>query len=516
MSNHNRDQELASFRSLLTRGLPDPQAIIYTSARPAGPVDRSLWERSPDLDGFRSIAQAIRSHAREQEGSVVLVTDTEEDASARAYVAARAARLLAEEGLRILLVETTARDGGFLGAAYSEEQEGFVDLVLYGVSPQVACRPTPVSGIHLMTPGSFPPDPGELFHSPEIDARLDQLKAPYDAVLMLATAFPEGDAPNPLLVHVDGLILACRPQASGRLQLLVQALPEQRASVWGAVVFTSPSETVELAVDDALDEREWTAVPDAAPQAEAEPVVRRKTSSSSLFRLGTIAVAVVLLGFVGWWGWMQRTQSGSSSPAPASSGPSIASPRLAAQPPGADSTQVQAAASGATGAQSNATQAPSADATETAPASAATPSPATTAAATPQTPLRADAEELPPPTAGASPKNDVEFKEPGEPEPVHREAPADARIRKALTLTPGGGYAIHLWSFSDSLEAVGALATLRKDGYDPAIVTATIPKKGTWYRVVVGRFASKEDAKEAQSLLMKRPDVDWAGIIRVP
>ena len=59
---------------------------------------------------------------------------------------------------------------------------------------------------------------------------------------------------------------------------------------------------------------------------------------------------------------------------------------------------------------------------------------------------------------------------------------------------PNGAWTVQLSAYQDRAEADRFSAGLRDKGYAPYIVEATIPGKGTWYRVRMGRFASKEAA----------------------
>jgi septal ring-binding cell division protein DamX len=94
-------------------------------------------------------------------------------------------------------------------------------------------------------------------------------------------------------------------------------------------------------------------------------------------------------------------------------------------------------------------------------------------------------------------------------------APADSVALMRLKLRPENGYALHPWSFPDSMQTLPSLAKLRKAGLSPVVVAAQIPGKGTWYRVIVGNYPSRREALKARSLLLTRPDVDYVGVVRV-
>ncbi|RKI01779.1 SPOR domain-containing protein [Corallococcus sp. AB038B] len=58
----------------------------------------------------------------------------------------------------------------------------------------------------------------------------------------------------------------------------------------------------------------------------------------------------------------------------------------------------------------------------------------------------------------------------------------------------GGAFTLQLSAFQSRQDADRFAARLRDKGYAPYILTAEVPGKGTWYRVRMGSFASKEAA----------------------
>jgi DedD protein len=73
----------------------------------------------------------------------------------------------------------------------------------------------------------------------------------------------------------------------------------------------------------------------------------------------------------------------------------------------------------------------------------------------------------------------------------------DAIARAAQQPTeavPGGAFTLQLSAFQNRPEAERFAAKLRDRGYAPFIVAAEVPGKGTWYRVRMGSFPSKDAA----------------------
>ncbi len=59
---------------------------------------------------------------------------------------------------------------------------------------------------------------------------------------------------------------------------------------------------------------------------------------------------------------------------------------------------------------------------------------------------------------------------------------------------PGGAFTLQISAFQTRPEAERFAAKLRDRGYAPYIVSAEVPNKGTWYRVRMGSFPSKDAA----------------------
>lgn len=66
--------------------------------------------------------------------------------------------------------------------------------------------------------------------------------------------------------------------------------------------------------------------------------------------------------------------------------------------------------------------------------------------------------------------------------------------RQPTEAVPGGAFTLQLSAFQDRQEAERFATRLRDRGYAPYIVAAEVPNKGTWYRVRMGSFPTREAA----------------------
>ncbi|ATB47825.1 SPOR domain-containing protein [Corallococcus macrosporus] len=72
----------------------------------------------------------------------------------------------------------------------------------------------------------------------------------------------------------------------------------------------------------------------------------------------------------------------------------------------------------------------------------------------------------------------------------------------------GGAFTLQLSAFQDRQEADRFAARLRDRGYAPYILTAEVPGKGTWYRVRMGSFASRDAATRYLSDFKRETSLD--------
>ncbi len=76
------------------------------------------------------------------------------------------------------------------------------------------------------------------------------------------------------------------------------------------------------------------------------------------------------------------------------------------------------------------------------------------------------------------------------------------------------GWALHVYSFPDSGQAVHMQHTLAGKGFQSAVRAVEIKDRGRWYRVYLGSFPDKQAANGARSALLKKLGEDWANAVR--
>ena len=86
-----------------------------------------------------------------------------------------------------------------------------------------------------------------------------------------------------------------------------------------------------------------------------------------------------------------------------------------------------------------------------------------------------------------------------------------SEARAALDNGPSrsGDYTIQVSSFQTMEEAKAYASSLDRKGFRPFIIAAEIRKKGTWYRVRLGRFFDESTAQAAKRILLDADIPAW-------
>ena len=77
-------------------------------------------------------------------------------------------------------------------------------------------------------------------------------------------------------------------------------------------------------------------------------------------------------------------------------------------------------------------------------------------------------------------------------------------------------YVIHIFSYRNRESALKEVNYFRKKGYSAYDVSFKLPEKGVWYRVLIDRFSSKEEAQEFAMTITKEGHADYAKELYLP
>jgi cell division protein FtsN len=103
-------------------------------------------------------------------------------------------------------------------------------------------------------------------------------------------------------------------------------------------------------------------------------------------------------------------------------------------------------------------------------------------------------------------KLEIEKREQGESQVVMVEESKGRAIPEGKR--PRGRYTVNVASFRERVRAERLTKGLEKKGYKAFVEEAAISKKGTWYRVAVGRFSSRGEAQAFARTLKEKEKMD--------
>ena len=78
----------------------------------------------------------------------------------------------------------------------------------------------------------------------------------------------------------------------------------------------------------------------------------------------------------------------------------------------------------------------------------------------------------------------------------------------------GAGWALHVFSFPDSALAEKECSNLATKGFQSTTRVVQFKEKGRWYRIYLGSFKTKAEAKSARVPLMEKLGEDWANPVQ--
>jgi capsular exopolysaccharide synthesis family protein len=219
--------------------IPQPETVLPYSAlaRVA-----QLNPRSLPSEAYRFLGLHLLSGAASQVRSLMVVSAKAEQGSTTTV--SNLAITLAQAGHRVVLVDANMRTPELHKVFETQNEFGFTDLLMdpTASSFERALLPTDVDNLRIITTGSAPENPWELFRSENLQAVSRRLRDTADYVLYDT---PSGvlftDALN-LAPIVDGAFLCIRAleTPTGEEQRLIDLISQSNVRMLGAVLSDVP------------------------------------------------------------------------------------------------------------------------------------------------------------------------------------------------------------------------------------------------------------------------------------
>ncbi len=208
---------------------------------------REAVERTPAVtEAFRSFRTSLQFAALDKPLRVVQVTSAL-PGEGKSVTVANLAKLLAEAGKRIVIVDTDLRRSSIHKYLDVDGSVGYPEYLL-GRKPlnEIFVRVDPVHQLYLLPAGTTPPDPAQLLSTRAMAELINKLAGMFDLVLIDSP--PVRPVSDPLIVSklVDGVVVVARSGVTKKEELResIGALRRVGAPLLGTVLngHTAPNE----------------------------------------------------------------------------------------------------------------------------------------------------------------------------------------------------------------------------------------------------------------------------------
>lgn len=467
------------------------------------------YSSARELDHFKEVESQVEKWLKEGEGISLLALSADDNRLSRDFSVLQIAHLMAKHGKTVLIVDCDFLSPGLSGLVEKVDNYGFLDLLLYGSSLQSISHPTGIDGVNVTGSGSFPISRTIPFALKEFGKVRAFLAKRSDAVIYCSTLYTDDGSVNPLSTEVDGIIMCCRIEEmeEGQLQRSLADLgsrvppvdlicfcargeapavsigAEEAGAGVAAAAAERPlaekiTETLEEPPPDSVEEKEPVYIEKTDEIEEPEESGRRRLN---IPRIVTIAVAVIIIGFISWWLIIDRSIRGRRD---ANKRTELVQKQRSARD----------RAAGEQGEQE----------------SAASTTVDTVGTRVPVTGVMEPAEQH---KTGERVVEDttrtVEREAPVEEPPATGEEPPTKGEG-----APGVTFAVHVASFRNMSRASREKERFEKKGYTVAIIAVTI-RGEEWYRILIGEYATRERAMRIRAELMDNSGVGYARIIEL-
>ena len=196
--------------------------------------------RNPVSEAYRSLRTNI-TFSRIERTPKTLVFTSPTPGDGKSTTSANLAITLAQQGLKVLLIDADLRRG-VLNEVFHVAREPGLSNVLLGAKrfeDTVRIIRLGESGtLDFLTSGVFPPNPAELLGSDRMRTLLQRLEAEYDVIILDAPPLNVVTDAALLGTNADGVILVARAGRSEKaaLSYAIEQLRNVRADVLGAVL----------------------------------------------------------------------------------------------------------------------------------------------------------------------------------------------------------------------------------------------------------------------------------------
>ncbi len=190
------------------------------STAPQGlPLVVAMDPLDPAAEAYRNLRMNLMFMSTEEEPIRSVLFSSSGPGEGKSTTAVNFAIMLAQQGQRVLLVDSDLRRPSLHRALDLLREPGLTNLLVGDASVREAIRPNVLPNLDVLPSGPFPPNPSELLNSKAMVRLLEELEGRYTQVIV--------DSP-PVLAVTDAAVLATH--TDGAVLVLRSGETEQRAA----------------------------------------------------------------------------------------------------------------------------------------------------------------------------------------------------------------------------------------------------------------------------------------------
>ena len=459
----------------------------------SGTIDTFMEEgdfsSAAQLDHFETVASHIERDLKEGAGFSLLALSIHDDTVARDFSVLQIAHSLAKHDKKVLIVDCDFLNPGLSGLVEDVEEYGFLDLLLYGSSLKSVSKDIGIDGVNVIGPGSFPVSRTIPFALKEFAKVNEFLHEKSDVVIYCSTMYTEEGEINPLCKEVDRVFLGCRIEKfdEGELKKHVDALKSFGVQSVDVLLIGAEGKSDREATE-APAEREEPTEEATTGETESEVPYLEKTEEvvsveeerhSNLPRIVTITVAVLIVAFLSWWFFMNRSIREKES-----------SQRMT------ELVHKQMESHGASVKKEEHVSAVDTTGESRAPAETNV------------------SEAKKTQTTSAMGKTSSKRAEEGVVSKlVEKKSTSEPKTTEESEVKRNYYYAVHVASFKDLERAGKEVEFLEKKGFEAHVIEVTV-KEERWFRVLVGEYATKKEADSTRIRLLSLSRIGYARVLK--
>ena len=191
-----------------------------------------------ESEAFRAIRTNLFFRANNEDIKTILLTSPS-PGDGKSTTAANLAISIAQAGKRVVLVDADFRRPRIARYFGEELEVGFIDVLAGEMTLDEVIKPTELQdGLHIVTAGGYPKNPGELVTSPQFRETLEALRESFDFVIIDSPPILAVSDSISIASHVDGIYLVSRIRKGVKLttRRAKESLDNVHAAVLGLIV----------------------------------------------------------------------------------------------------------------------------------------------------------------------------------------------------------------------------------------------------------------------------------------